>query len=77
MPDIDSFLLSVQERDKWRARMDRLEEDLREARDQRRRLERRLSRVKRDLARTRDYIERGTEHRTVSEHATPSFPFGR
>ncbi len=77
VPDIDSFLLSVQERDKWRARKDRLEEGLRDARDQRRRLERRLSRVKRDLARTRDYIEPRTEHRTVSEHATPSFPFGR
>ncbi|MGD0250342.1 MAG: hypothetical protein ABSB97_05600 [Thermoplasmata archaeon] len=53
MVDVDSVLLSVQERDKWRRRMELLERSLGEVRVQRRRLESRLRRIKKDLARFR------------------------
>jgi septal ring factor EnvC (AmiA/AmiB activator) len=49
--DVDSVLLSVQERDKWRRRMELLERSLREVRERRRRLESRLRRVKKELTR--------------------------
>ena len=51
MVDVESVLLSVQERDKWRRRMELLERSLREVQDHRRRLETRLRRVKKELAR--------------------------
>jgi hypothetical protein len=50
MVDVDSVLLSVQERDKWRHRMELLERSLREVRERRRRLELRLRRIKKELA---------------------------
>ena len=53
MVDVDSILLSVQERDKWRNRADVLERSLRDVRDRRRRLESRLRRVKKELTRLR------------------------
>ncbi len=53
MVDVDSVLLSVQERDKWRHRMELLERSLREIRDRRRRLEGRLRRIKKELTRMR------------------------
>ena len=53
MVDVDSVLLSVQERDKWRHRMEVLERSLGEVREQRRRLERTLRRLKKELARVR------------------------
>jgi len=57
MVDVDSILLSVQERDKWRNRMEVLERSLREVRDRRRRLESRLRRIKRDLNRLRVKVD--------------------
>ena len=53
MVDVDSALLSVQERDNWRRRMQLLEHSLEEVRAQRRRLELRLRRVRKELARLR------------------------
>ena len=53
MVDVDSVLLSVQERDKWRHRMELLERSLREVRERRRRLELRLRRIHKELARLR------------------------
>ncbi|MGD0718184.1 MAG: hypothetical protein ABSA15_01180 [Thermoplasmata archaeon] len=77
MPDIDTFLLSIQERDKWRSRVERLQEGLREAREQRRRMERQLSRVKKDIAHLRDFAVGPAETHLDSEHAARNFPFGR
>lgn len=57
MVDVDSVLLSVQERDKWRRRMELLERSLREVRDKRHRIELRLHRVKKELARLRVTID--------------------
>jgi chromosome segregation ATPase len=54
MVDVDSALLSVQERDNWRRRMEVLESSLAEVRERRRRIEGRLRRVRRELARLRD-----------------------
>lgn len=51
MVDVDSVLMSVQERDKWRHRMELLERSLREVREKRHRVEARLHRVKKELAR--------------------------
>jgi hypothetical protein len=53
MVDVDSVLLSVQERDKWRHRMEVLERSLRDVRERRQRLEVRLRRVRKELARHR------------------------
>ena len=53
MVDVDSVLLSVQERDKWRRRMEVLERSLGEVRERRRRLERSLRRLRKELAKLR------------------------
>ena len=53
MVDVDSVLMSVQERDMWRHRMELLERSLREVREKRHRLEARLHRIKKELARLR------------------------
>ena len=53
MVDVDSVLLSVQERDKWRHRMELLERSLRDVRERRHRLELRLRRIRKELARLR------------------------
>ena len=53
MVDVDSVLLSVQERDKWRRRMELLVRSLEEIRERRRRAEERLRRVKQELDRLR------------------------
>jgi predicted nucleic acid-binding Zn-ribbon protein len=57
MVDVDSILLGVQERDKWRNRTEVLEASLRDVRDRRRRLESRLRRVKKELNRLRDTVD--------------------
>ncbi len=57
MVDVDSALLSVQERDNWRRRMEVLERSLAEVRERRRRLETRLRRLRRELVRLRDAAE--------------------
>jgi len=51
MVDVDSVLLSVQERDKWRRRLELLERSLTDVRERRRRLELRLRRIKKELVR--------------------------
>jgi hypothetical protein len=53
MVDVDSALLSVQERDNWRRRMEVLERSLADVRNQRRRVEARLRRVRKELTRLR------------------------
>jgi len=57
MVDVDSILLSVQERDKWRNRAEVLEGALRDVRERRRRLETRLRRVKKELTRLRETVD--------------------
>jgi chromosome segregation ATPase len=49
MVDTDSVLLNMQEREKWRRRMELLERSLRDVQGQRRRVETRLRRVRKDL----------------------------
>ena len=51
MVDTESVLLNVQEREKWRRRMDLLDRTLVELRTQRRRVETRLQRVRQEIAR--------------------------
>ncbi len=53
MVQVDTILLSVQERDKWRHRMELLERSLGEVRERRRRTAQRLRRVKKELNRLR------------------------
>jgi len=57
MVDVDSILLSVQERDKWRNRVEVLERSLHDVRDRRRRLETRLRRVKKEISRLRITVD--------------------
>ncbi len=49
MVDVSTVLQGVQERDKWRHRLELLERSLEEARDRRRRLEARLRRLRKEL----------------------------
>lgn len=75
--DVDSALLSVQERDNWRRRMEVLERSLTDVRERRRRLETRLRRLRRDLARL-GYAAEATVRNLASTpsmeiaHAAPS-----
>ena len=55
--DVNTVLLSVQERDKWRHRLQLLERSLLDVRAQRQHLAQRLRRIKRDLARLKEYSE--------------------
>jgi hypothetical protein len=48
--DVDTVLQSVQERDKWRGRLTLLQESLKEIRSREVRLQKRLRRIKRELA---------------------------
>jgi len=82
MVDVDSILLSVQERDKWRKRAEILEHALRDVRDHRRRLETRLRRVKKDVNRLRISVEAVIDHRSrtnvradVTYHASGAPPY--
>lgn len=81
MVDVDSILLSVQERDKWRKRADVLEHALRDVRDRRRRLESRLRRVKKELNQLRITVDAVmARHRTpvpsdASYHASGAPPY--
>jgi hypothetical protein len=80
MVDVDSALLSVQERDNWRRRMEVLERSLVDVRDRRRRLEGRLRRIRRELVRLRDAGEatlRSLKPSASMEmvRAAPSSPF--
>jgi len=53
MVDVATVLQGVQERDKWRRRLELLERSLEEIEERRHRLEARLRRLRRDLARLR------------------------
>ena len=64
MVDVDSILLSVQERDKWRKRADVLEHALRDVREHRHRLETRLRRLKKELSRLAITIDAVIDHRS-------------
>ena len=64
MVDVDSILLSVQERDKWRRRAEVLENALRDVRDQRHRLETRLRRIKKELSRLRITVDAVIDQRS-------------
>jgi len=82
MVDVDSILLSVQERDKWRRRAEVLERALHDARDQRQRLETRLRRVKKELNRLRITVAEVIDHRSrtnvrtnVPTYASGSAPY--
>jgi predicted nucleic acid-binding Zn-ribbon protein len=57
MVDVESALLNVQERDNWRRRMQALEHSLEEVRELRRKVETRLRRTRRELARLRASAE--------------------
>ena len=79
MVDVDTVLLSVQERDKWRHRMELLERSLKDVRERRARLEVRLRRIRKELARLRvasdallDLSRR--QPSTNRHHGTASFP---
>ncbi|MGA7922967.1 MAG: hypothetical protein WCA77_03220 [Thermoplasmata archaeon] len=55
--DPEDVLLNVEERDKWRQRLDRLMVTLAETRRQRERLMSRLRRIKQELARLSDFSD--------------------
>ena len=63
------MLLSVQERDNWRRRMQLLEKSLREVRERRRRLELRLRRITAELAKLMD-----VSHAILDRSKTPANP---
>lgn len=82
MVDVDSALLSVQERDNWRRRMEVLERSLAEIRQHRRKLELRLRRVRKDLAQLRiaaeAVLDLSRSRRTEMERApSPAAIHGR
>ncbi len=66
MVDVDSALLSVQERDNWRRRMEVLERSLGEVRARRHKLDIRLRRIRKELARLRVTSD------AVRDHARPA-----
>jgi hypothetical protein len=55
--DVDAVLLSVQERDKWRRRLEILTRSLGEIREQRSRVETRLRKIRRELDRVASYSD--------------------
>jgi hypothetical protein len=76
--DVDTVLLSVQERDNWRRRLELLEQTLLEVRDRRIRVEARVKRIKRalhDLAQASEALISplpiATTHRIVHGADTP------
>jgi hypothetical protein len=74
--DVDSVLLNVQERDKWRRRLQLLRASLGELKTRRARVSERLKRIKRELRRLGDYSDavllRDTHQRGASTfHAAP------
>lgn len=62
--DVDSILVNLQERDKWRSRLDQLQNALRELRDRKSRVEKRLRRIKADLSKIGDYSDAVLAHST-------------
>ena len=77
MVDVDSILLSVQERDKWRNRAEVLERTLHDVRDRRRRLESRSRRVKKELNYLRITVDAVLDRSRMdaTHHAPPTPPY--
>jgi hypothetical protein len=69
MVDIDSVLQGVREHDNWRRRLDLLERSLRDVQGRKRRLEARLRRIRKELARLPLVAE------AVAEVSLPPRPF--
>lgn len=69
---MDSVLAGVQERDKWRRRVELLERALGEVRDRRRRLEARLRRLRKEVQKLR----RAAEEFVEGGRHTPSIEVG-
>ncbi len=55
--DVDAVVLSAQERDKWRRRLDLLERSLKELHEHRHNLEARLRRLRKELGNLAAYSE--------------------
>ena len=66
--DVDTVLANVQERDKWRRRLEALQSALAEVRDRKTRVAARLRRLKRDLARVQALSEAVS---SAARHETP------
>jgi hypothetical protein len=63
--DLDSVLLSVEERDKWRRRLRALERSLLDVQARRQRIRARLRRIRRDLTRLTELADAVVTGRTV------------
>lgn len=60
--DVESVLQSVQERDKWRHRLETLQRSLHEVTEARDRVQRKLRRLRKDLRKLQDYSEAVLTH---------------
>jgi hypothetical protein len=82
MVDVDTVLANVQERDKWRRRLEVLQAALADVRDREVRVAARLRRLKRELARVQELAEAvsGAAGRIlpasqgINAQARPNFP---
>ncbi|MCI4339943.1 MAG: hypothetical protein L3K06_02675 [Thermoplasmata archaeon] len=70
--DVDAVLLSLQERDKWRRRLDLLQSSLEEIRARRTRLQDRLRSIKRELGRVA-HVSDSLLHHTTQVPARGTF----
>lgn len=79
MASVDSALAGVQERDKWRRRLEVLEASLGEVLERRRRLELKLRKVRRELQRlertAREYVGMGPPGSRSEVTGVPRGPF--
>ena len=73
--DVDAVLLSVQERDKWRHRLETLTRTLADIRAQRSRVESRLRKIRREMERIAAYSEAVLEG-TIHPPSSPSVHAG-
>jgi hypothetical protein len=79
--DVETVLLSVQERDNWRRRLELLEKALAGVRESKRRVEVRLRRLKRELSQMRHFADnafdqtfRASPTRTANAAHTTQYP---
>jgi len=81
MGRVDSAIAGVQERDKWRSRLEALEQALAELMERRRRLELRLRRIREELARleltARSFVDNRGRFRATEVGSGPSGPILR
>jgi len=81
MGRVDSAIAGVQERDKWRGRLDALEKALEELLERRRRLELRLRRVREEISKlqltARDFVDVHGQFRVREESFGSSRPILR